>query len=740
MAGNVLKTGVVAFRSEGRLLQELGLRLVASPEVALVELIKNAYDADSPDCQVCLSEDGKSLTVEDHGHGMTLNDFLEKWMQIATSSKTSHQLSPRFKRPLTGAKGIGRFAVRYLGDHLTLESTAQDPDRGYLTTTKATFDWPQLDKLEDLAETEVPFELIRAPANSLAGTKLTIRKLRSDPDFVRSKELRSSVLEIVSPIAGLDPGQFTRGTTEGRRDPGFKVTLPSDEPDDNRDLANTVLENYWARLTISLVDSKLKYTVTFPDQENARTLNVKVKTSIRHGLHADVRFFPRRKGVFQGKEVRGQDAWTWVRENAGVAIIDHGFRIKPYGFRDDDWLFLDRDAAHNERNWRTEIAKKHFPIPKEIAGRPGDNPALNLPHNAQLVGAVFIESLRPRKNETNVDDLIPAMDREGLLENEALAQLTEYVRAGIEFLARCDKEELVRVAERQAKEAAKSARQDIRTAISHIEESPTLARSDKAKIVKQYRVLADKLEEQEDYSAKARSNLLTMSLLGVVAGFMTHESDEILHALDQASRQVRSLARKYPALKDISSELDQRLENFKGYLKYSELFVSKAGSDEIKPFTAAGQVRHVISRFGNFADERGIKVDCEIPRDVSGPPVPITAYSGVLLNLFTNALKAILSVQSSVANPHIVFRGWNEGKKHFVEVLDNGVGVPPEMRRRIFDPLYTTTSDPANPLGTGMGLGLALVKQVLGELGGTINVLPDVPAGYSTCFRVMIPL
>ena len=42
-----LDQGKVAFQTEGRLLQELGERLVASPEVALVELIKNAYDADS---------------------------------------------------------------------------------------------------------------------------------------------------------------------------------------------------------------------------------------------------------------------------------------------------------------------------------------------------------------------------------------------------------------------------------------------------------------------------------------------------------------------------------------------------------------------------------------------------------------------------------------------------------------------------------------------------------------------
>src|SRR5438874_1528887 len=133
----------IPFQAEGRLLQELGLRLVASPEVALVELIKNAYDADAPSCSVQLGEKQKTLVVADGGHGMTIDDFKNKWMRIATSSKTGKQTSPKFGRRLTGAKGIGRFAVRYLGDHLALQSTAFDRRYGCVTRLEAGFDWPK---------------------------------------------------------------------------------------------------------------------------------------------------------------------------------------------------------------------------------------------------------------------------------------------------------------------------------------------------------------------------------------------------------------------------------------------------------------------------------------------------------------------------------------------------------------------------------------------------------------------
>ena len=136
----------MSFQAEARLLQELGLRLVASPEVALVELVKNAYDADSPDCEVKVEDGGKALVVSDHGHGMTFDAFSNKWMRIATSSKLDGELSPVYGRRLTGAKGIGRFAVRYLGDYLTLVSVAMDGGRGHLTRLTAKFDWPRLDR------------------------------------------------------------------------------------------------------------------------------------------------------------------------------------------------------------------------------------------------------------------------------------------------------------------------------------------------------------------------------------------------------------------------------------------------------------------------------------------------------------------------------------------------------------------------------------------------------------------
>lgn len=152
----------VPFEVEARLLQELGERLVASPDVALLELIKNSSDADAPECRVMLGERfGKpTLVIADDGVGMSEHDFRFRWMLIAADSKRD-RLTKRYGRPVTGQKGIGRFAIRYLGGALKLESVSADPDSGERSKIEAIFDWRKLDKKVSLSDATVKFSVTK---------------------------------------------------------------------------------------------------------------------------------------------------------------------------------------------------------------------------------------------------------------------------------------------------------------------------------------------------------------------------------------------------------------------------------------------------------------------------------------------------------------------------------------------------------------------------------------------------
>lgn len=742
-----LVTAVAHFQSEGRLLQELGERLVARPEVAIVELIKNAHDADSPSCTVETDEAAGLIRVKDEGVGICEFDFLNKWMRIATDAKKREPLSALYNRKLTGEKGIGRFAVRFLGKTLTLTSIARDPKRDD-TTTKlvAKFDWNEVDRAKNLSEVEIDYEIWEMPANTPTGTVLEIGELRVEPQDIAKRGVRDEVLKIVSPVSGLDRGRFKpMGKSGLKKDPGFAVNLPPLVPEPTKDgddeqieypenLAAAVLANAAGRISIDLNGPKLKITAVATDwpQGKATIVRNDFEHSIKGGFHVDIRYFPRRSGMFQDKGINGKVAWRWVRDHSGVAIVDHGLRIRPYGYPDDDWLWQDADSASNRRQWRSSFLKERD---GQLDTAPSTNPMMALPQKSQVIGAVFVDS-----EGRGEEGLIPATDREGFFENDAFRTMQDVVRAGLELLASVDKKNQRRLAQVEADRIAKEAQGSFAAAIKRIKASRTLSSADRNRIVGEYSRLSKNFEEAKDYSRKAAFNLDAMSLLGVVAAFMTHEARRIMHLLTRSVSTLRKLSKHDDKIAEDVPKLEDAIEEFNGYLEYTSAFVGSVnGSVAETAFPVGAQLEDIVDRFGAFAEERDITVKVVAEEDCMSPKMSVAIYTGIALNLYTNALKAVVAENVDSKKPRIELRAWNEGSWHVLEVVDNGVGIPDDIRERIWDPLFTTTSNSYNPLGSGMGLGLSLVKRLVETIHGRIE-LTKPPTGFSTCFKLRLKL
>ena len=95
----------LVFTVDSALLSELGEKLVESAHIALVELVKNSYDADATHVCVKILSDpvrGSVVQVTDNGFGMTFGDVQNYWMRIATTHKTTQDASDRYGRPRTG--------------------------------------------------------------------------------------------------------------------------------------------------------------------------------------------------------------------------------------------------------------------------------------------------------------------------------------------------------------------------------------------------------------------------------------------------------------------------------------------------------------------------------------------------------------------------------------------------------------------------------------------------------------
>jgi signal transduction histidine kinase len=681
----------------------------------------------------------------DDGNGMTEKEFLDFWMVIGTRSKVRKAISRKFKRKVSGSKGIGRFAVRFLGAHLHLSTTAVDSGNKY--RIEANFDWNKVDTSHALSEIEIKYNVYKVTSATATGTSLTISKLRPGVLQANRSEIQTQTLTLTSPLSGLEKPPFAEATES---DPGFNVQF-SDVQDDGsiqaESVAAAVLDNYVARARLELLnDGKLDVRIYF-DRNTKPIYSKKIDLKqhytnfkIDTPFFVDIRYFPQRKGTFAGMGVNGWTAKDWLKKNCGISIIDNGFRVLPYGTGTDDWLKLNFDKARNVRNqWESKVMRNLHPMPPDANKNPLNNPMLYLPNSGQVFGAVFVAS-KPSINKGDTDaDLIPSMDRQGYVNNTAFKRVRYITRLGLELIAYHDHMRVREAEEADVANKLKGAEEDLTAALHEIQNSPSISIAEKKRLGILLSVAATNYSEVDTYRKTAQESLEMMSLLGVLAGFMTHEFEQTLFKLSEAIRILKKLTKFHSELGESTTELEQSRRHLESYLDYSRLFTEKVSDHASSKFHVKPQIQLVIDTLAAVREKHGIEVDLQIANDAMGPEVPIAAYSGVLLNLLSNSFKAIIARADKMPRKVRIVAS-SDKNKHRLIVADSGIGIPNRLRERIWEPLFTTTKRDASPIGSGMGLGLALVKRVVENMGGKISLLEIPPDGFVTAFEVEIPL
>ena len=116
------------FKTNSRHISQLGRELVTDFVTALVELIKNSYDADAYGVKIILDNPNtpqSKIVLVDTGFGMTQADFENKWMVIGTNNKITAPYTPKGRKK-AGKKGIGRFSVERLAEKVKIVSFPKD--------------------------------------------------------------------------------------------------------------------------------------------------------------------------------------------------------------------------------------------------------------------------------------------------------------------------------------------------------------------------------------------------------------------------------------------------------------------------------------------------------------------------------------------------------------------------------------------------------------------------------------
>ena len=401
----------------GRHILTIGRDLIHDNYAAVMELVKNAYDADSPDVQVEFKmsplHGGYSITISDCGHGMSRNDVVHKWMVPSTQDKRIRRKSSS-GRTMQGSKGVGRYAASILGTDLLLETVTSDGEK-----TTAHFVWKDFESAVYLDDVEIPLETTEVSEPS--GTRLTINgdnQLREEWDQKRFDQLKFELKKLKSPMSPVFKDDEFRIN--------FKITgFPGVENTDE------VIEPY---LLFDLYDYKIagkigpngKGEITYSSQKARniadehidfdikKEVPVNLEKSVRYGnFEIDVRAFDRDNDAIESLIGRGlkEESGNYVGKNQarqllnaynGISVYRNGFRIRPLGDADFDWLKLN--------------------------ARRVQNPSLNLGNN-HVIGHVHIES-------DYWYDLEEKSARDGLKENEAFNRLKEVTLAVIRQLER----------------------------------------------------------------------------------------------------------------------------------------------------------------------------------------------------------------------------------------------------------------------------------------------------------------
>jgi signal transduction histidine kinase len=237
------------------------------------------------------------------------------------------------------------------------------------------------------------------------------------------------------------------------------------------------------------------------------------------------------------------------------------------------------------------------------------------------------------------------------------------------------------------------------------------------------RRLAERLAKSE--AALARSEKLRA--LGQMAAGISHDLKNILNPLALHLQLVERSVRRGLPVQDELTEMRQILGRAVETLERLRDFSRQAPESKVEMVDLDKVAREAveIARPRNTSGNRRM---CTLELELGGAPA-IRGRSSDMVNAIVNLV--VNAIDAMPDGGHVWVRTGAVGDRAYLEVADDGPGMPPEVEQRVFEPFFTTKGD------EGTGLGLAMAFACAARHGGQLTLTTS--PGKGACFRCELP-
>lgn len=404
----------MGFKPKARIILQLGDQLIRSESIALLEIIKNAYDACATKVTIRMrnvdNPETGEITIEDDGFGMDYTLIEDVWLQPGTTFKKKQIEDKEFVSPCNrvplGEKGIGRFGAHKLGEVIELISK-----KGKSKEAVLRINWKDYNN-DELLE-KIPIDLSqRSPQffeKGEHGTKIIIKKLRNKWTRGNVRDIYRAINSLNSPFEKLD---------------SFKVSFKIDKPEwlegllKFEDIKDSALFSAEAILEGNEIKS-LKYEFNpwptmkelkgrihketnvaiveraYDEQQKKKVLkDVDLSYFIIGKVKIKLLIFDLDTNILSLGVQDKKGLKDYLKTNGGVRVYRDGVRVYDYGEQGNDWLNLDIERVNL--------------------------PTARISNNI-VIGSIYL-------NRLDSIDLEEKTNREGFIENDAYREFLSAIR------------------------------------------------------------------------------------------------------------------------------------------------------------------------------------------------------------------------------------------------------------------------------------------------------------------------